>query len=191
MPRPPSHRKVIIIGGIIAAVMFSFCFAIVPFYNLICKKTGISTATPTELTRASEVVDDPGKPGETREVLVQFTATNHMGMPWDFYPRTKSVRVQVGKTSKVLFYARNTTDKYMTVQAIPSMLPVEAISHFHKIECFCFKQQSLDAHIGRDMPLVFNIDKDLPKEVRVITLAYTLFDTTPTSPRKEKDDKKA
>jgi cytochrome c oxidase assembly protein Cox11 len=28
------------------------------------------------------------------------------------------------------------------------------------------------------MPLVFNIDKDLPKEVSVITLAYTLFDVS-------------
>jgi cytochrome c oxidase assembly protein subunit 11 len=109
-----------------------------------------------------------------------------MGMPWEFYPRTKSIRVHVGKNSKVFFYAKNTTDKDMTVQAIPSMTPVDAISHFHKIECFCFKQQSLNAHIDREMPLVFNIDKDLPKEVRVITLAYTLFDVTPNIPRKEK-----
>ena len=28
------------------------------------------------------------------------------------------------------------------------------------------------------MALVFQVDKDLPKDVRVITLSYTLFDAT-------------
>lgn len=186
MSERKSHRKVIIIGGIVAAVMFSFCFAIVPFYSLLCKSTGISTSVATELTTQYVVENDSNvKPGEEREVLVQFTATNHMGMPWEFYPRTKSVVAKVGKNTTVNFWAKNTTDKFMTVQAIPSMTPVDAISHFHKIECFCFTQQSMKAHVGRDMPLVFNIDKDLPKDVRVITLAYTLFDVTPKSQRKK------
>ncbi|HTM64652.1 MAG TPA: cytochrome c oxidase assembly protein [Gammaproteobacteria bacterium] len=183
MSKPNLHRKVIVIGGAVAAVMFAFCFAIVPFYSLICRATGISTSVPDTLSVPSYVKEgDPA--AENREVLVQFTATNHMGMPWEFYPKTKMIRVTVGKNAKVYFYAKNTTDKKMTVQAIPSMTPADGISHFHKIECFCFKQQTLDAHVERDMPLIFNIDKDLPKEVRVITLAYTLFDVTPNSPRK-------
>jgi cytochrome c oxidase assembly protein subunit 11 len=184
MSAPKSHRKVVIIGGLATAMMFGFCFAVVPFYSMICKATGLSTAVPVELVTQSGGTETKGLPGEMREVLVQFTATNHMGMPWEFYPKTKSVKVQVGKNSTVIFYAKNTTDKDMTVQAVPSMTPSEAISHFHKIECFCFKQQSLNAHVGRDMPLIFNIDKDLPKDVRVITLAYTLFDVTPNSRRK-------
>ena len=185
MSAPKSHRKVIIIGGFAAAVMFGFCFAVVPFYNAICRATGISNSVPAESMRG------PGEsansePAEVREVLVQFTATNHMGMPWEFYPKTKAILARVGKNTKVMFYAKNTTDKDMTVQAIPSMTPTDAISHFRKIECFCFNQQSLKAHVSRDMPLIFNIDKDLPKEVRVITLAYTLFDVTPNSLRKDK-----
>jgi len=184
MSEPKSHRKVILIGGIASAVMFAFAFAVVPFYSVICSATGISTAAPTSLTVPTSFVDD-GKPSENREVLVQFTATNNMGMPWEFYPKTKAIRVIVGKNTQVNFFARNTTDKNMTVQAVPSMIPMNAISHFHKIECFCFKQQSLGAHVARDMPLIFNIDKDLPKDVRVITLAYTLFDVTPKTPRKE------
>ncbi len=187
MPERKSHRKTIIIGGCVAAMMFGFCFAVVPFYSVICRATGISTAVPSDLVKRSNVTEtESGKQGEIREVEVQFLATNNMGMPWEFYPKTKSIRVQVGKNSKVMFYAKNPTDKDMIAQAIPSMTPTESIAHFHKIECFCFSQQSLGAHKGREMPLVFNIDKDLPKEVRVITLAYTLFDATPNSPRKEK-----
>mgnify|MGYP003643267439 CR=1 FL=1 len=183
--RQKSNRKIITIGSIMAAVMFSFCFAIVPFYNAFCRATGISTSVPTELM-AKSYGSGEALPGETREVEVQFLATNNMGMPWEFYPETTSVRVKIGQNAKVMFYARNPTDKDMTAQAIPSMTPVNGVAHFHKIECFCFSQQSLGAHKGRDMPLVFNIDKDLPKEVQVITLAYTLFDATPNSSRKEK-----
>jgi cytochrome c oxidase assembly protein subunit 11 len=185
MSQKKTHKTVIILGGLAAVVMFGFCFAVVPFYSAICKATGISTAVPVELT-ARSAIDEKVLPGEEREVTVQFTATNNMGMPWEFYPKTNSVRVQVGKNTQVMFYAKNPTDKDMTAQAMPSMTPVNVPAHFHKIECFCFKQQTLRAHESRDMPLIFNIDKDLPKEVKVITLAYTLFDVTPNSQRKEK-----
>lgn len=179
----PSHRKIYIVGGIAAVIMFGFCFAMVPLYSLICKATGINTgARAAELTRVEKIA--PTTPDLSRDVEVQFVATNHMGLPWDFYPKQKSVKVHPGENTKIFFYAKNTTAKDMTVQAIPSMTPVESISHFHKIECFCFKQQSLKGHESKDMAIVFNIDKDLPKEVHVITLAYTLFDATPKNTSK-------
>lgn len=175
-----SHRKIFIIGSVAAVLMFGFCFAMVPLYSLICKVTGVNTSingnaliTPAMAESISRTTD------ASREVIVQFVATNHMGMPWEFYPRVKSVKVHPGEQTKVYFYAKNTTSHPMTVQAIPSMTPPESLSHFHKIECFCFRQQSLNAGENKDMALVFQIDKDLPKNVHVITLAYTLFDATP------------
>ena len=180
MSEQKSHRKVLIIGGSAAAIMFAFCFAIVPFYSLICRATGINTSVRTADLVVAAKNDPAVVPDLTREVTVQFVATNHMGLPWDFYPRVKTVRVHPGENTKVYFYAKNTTAKAMTVQAIPSMTPTESLGHFHKIECFCFRQQALKAGESKDMPLVFNIDKNLPKDIHVITLAYTLFDTTPT-----------
>lgn len=185
MSQRKTHKLVICIGGFAALVMFGFCFAIVPFYSAICRATGISNTVSSELATRS-TVEESVVPGQERIVEVQFLATNNIGMPWAFYPKTTSVRVKVGKNTQVMFYAKNPTNKDMTAQALPSMTPVNVIAHFHKIECFCFKQQTLRAHEARDMPLIFNIDKDLPKEVRVITLAYTLFDVTPNSPRKDK-----
>lgn len=173
----PSHRKIYIITGLVALMMFGFCFAIVPFYRKICRITGINTS----LKSADLLVQDQTQTNEkdvdlSREVLIQFVATNHHGMPWDFYPRIKSVLIHPGQNNKIYFYARNTTDKEMTIQAVPSMTPGDAVSYFRKIECFCFKQQTLKAHESRDMPLIFNVDKNLPKDIRVITLSYTLFD---------------
>lgn len=178
MTQPKSHRKIFVIGGIVAAVMFTFCFAMVPLYSLICKKTGINTATANQvLTIPATKEQANATPDLSREITIQFVATNNMGMPWDFYPRVKSIRVHPGENAKVYFYAKNTTDKRMTVQAIPSITPTDSIGYFHKIECFCFTQQTLDAHHDKDMALIFTIDKSLPKNIHVITLAYTLFDT--------------
>lgn len=178
-----SNRKIFIIGGIAAAIMFVFCFAMVPLYSLICKATGINTSVASaDLLKATSV--DTSKADMSREITVQFDTEMHNGMPWDFYPRTKSIVVHPGEVSKVYFYIKNTNARDMTVQAIPSMTPPEALSHFHKIQCFCFTQQSLKALESKDMPMVFQIDKDIPKDVRVITLAYTLFDVTPKPSRK-------
>ena len=179
------HRKIFIIGGIVAAIMFGFCFAMVPLYSMICKATGINPSfqnadlvKPAVAAALSKDVD------YSREVTVQFVATNHMGMPWEFYPRTKMVKVHPGEKTKVIFFAKNTMSNDMTVQAIPSMTPIDSISHFHKIECFCFRQQSLKGGEGKDMALIFNVDKDLPKEIHTITLSYTLFDVTPKETKK-------
>lgn len=173
-----SHRKIYLLGGTIAALMFGFCFAMVPLYGLICKVTGINTSAPSgELVTPTQVGMTTAD--KNRDITIQFVAVNNMGLPWDFYPRTKTIQVHPGENTKVFFHAKNTTEKLMTVQAIPSMTPTDSISHFHKIECFCFRQQKLKGGESKEMPLIFHVDKDLPKDVRVITLAYTLFDTTP------------
>ena len=185
MPKKKSHRKIYIIGGIATAVMFGFSFAMVPLYNLICQVTGSNTTVANSMLITKAQADQISQSRDpSREIKVQFTATNHNGMPWDFYPKIKSVTVHPGDRQTVYFYAKNTTDKTMTVQAIPSMTPSEAMTHFHKIECFCFRQQTLKAGESKDMGLTFQIDKDIAKEIHVLTLSYTLFDATPKETRK-------
>ncbi|MBA3662397.1 MAG: cytochrome c oxidase assembly protein [Gammaproteobacteria bacterium] len=174
-----SHKKIFWIGGIVAALMFGFCFAMVPLYSVLCRATGINQSIGTNLITAAQADEISKEPDLSRTVVVQFTSTNHMGMPWDFYPKQLLVKVHPGEKKQIYFYAKNPTKNTMIAQAIPSMTPVEAISHFHKIECFCFNQQTLAAGESRNMGMLFQIDKDIPKDVHVITLAYTLFDATP------------
>jgi cytochrome c oxidase assembly protein subunit 11 len=66
----------------------------------------------------------------------------------------------------------------MIGQAIPSVMPLKAAEYFHKTECFCFNQQMLEAGEAVEMPLKFIVDQDLPKDVKTITLSYSLFDVT-------------
>jgi len=155
----------------LAVLMFAFGFALVPLYDVMCKAFGINgkTGGPYE---GSQVVD------QSREVRVQFMSTNAIDMVWDFHPRTDQVQVHPGQVTEMIFTARNPTDQVMKAQAVPSISPAEAAAYFHKTECFCFTQQVLQPGERIEMPVRFIVDRDLPSDVRHLTLAYTLFDIT-------------
>jgi cytochrome c oxidase assembly protein subunit 11 len=70
----------------------------------------------------------------------------------------------------------NTQARTVAAQAIPSYAPQSAMPYFKKVECFCFKQQTLKPNEARQMPVVFFVDAGLPKEVKNITLSYTFFE---------------
>ena len=141
---------------VVAVAMFAFVFAVmVPLYNVLC-----------------DALD------ESREVTVQFVATNNAGMPWEFRPSKTIMAVNPGASNETVFLARNPTPDAMVAQAIPSVSPARAAEYFHKTECFCFDQQPLDGRASAEMPLQFIIDRDLPKDISTITLSYTIFDVT-------------
>ncbi|MCK5880985.1 MAG: cytochrome c oxidase assembly protein [Sinobacterium sp.] len=155
--------------------MFAFGFALVPLYDVFCDLAGINGKTATVAYEAVEVKVDTG-----RIVTVQFIAQNNDGMVWEFKPSVTSVDVHPGAPTATVFYARNPTAKDMVAQAVPSISPGRAAEYFHKTECFCFNKQELSAKTEVDMPLQFIVDQDLPADIQTITLAYTIFDVTPS-----------
>jgi len=64
----------------------------------------------------------------------------------------------------------------VTGQAVPSYSPQQAALYFGKMECFCFRQQTLAPGEVRKMPVVFVIDPKLPPELNTVTLSYTFFE---------------
>lgn len=169
-----SHTKLLVVLFAVVIGMFGFGFALVPIYNSLCKALNINGKT-----NAEAVAYNPNTKIDTdRTILVEFVATNNSGVPWKFYPTTTKIRVHPGEISRLSFYAENKTNHPMTVQAIPSVTPGIAAKYLKKTECFCFTQQTLNGHEAMDMPLLFHLDEALPKNVKTITLAYTLFDVT-------------
>lgn len=154
--------------------MFGFGYALVPIYNTMCKALGINGKT-------SAVAFDEAKikgVDKARWVTVEFMAMNANGVPWKFKPSIKKLKLHPGEMKRLSFYAENFSEKPMIVQAIPSVTPGIAAKYFKKTECFCFTQQRLNAHEAMDMPLLFHLDPELPKQVKTVTLSYTLFDVT-------------
>lgn len=159
---------------VVALAMFAFVFVVmVPLYNVLCDALGINGKTSGQAYTAVPVAVD-----ESRVVTIQFMATNNEGMPWDFAPSTTVMKVNPGAVNDTAFLARNPRPDAMIAQAIPSVSPARAAQYFHKTECFCFNQQPLEGESSVEMPLQFIVDQGLPRDIKTITLSYTIFDVT-------------
>ena len=166
-------------------IMGGFAYAMVPMYKSICEALGINVIARGDVgsaygTKASDVNTQVDL---TRNVTVEFDA-NARG-PWEFHPEQNAVTVHPGQMTTVMYEFRNTQPRTMTAQAIPSYAPGVAQSHFTKVECFCFTQQTLKPGESKRWPVIFVVDDKLPKDVKTITLSYTFFEvggTTPPAP---------
>ncbi len=166
--RLPGNRRLFMKLAVIAVAMFGFGYAMVPFYNEICRATGLR-----DIDRPDQVVNT--QVDATRSVRIEFD-TNLRNMPWKFRALQESTDVHPGAVTQVLFEVVNDSDHPVTGQAIPSYGPQFAGQYFHKLDCFCFKRQTLAPGETRKMPVVFVVDPKLPKQVSTITLSYTFFE---------------
>ena len=106
---------------------------------------------------------------------VRFDATTNSALNWDFKPVAGSMDVVLGEASEARYWAANLDDQAIIGQAVFNVTPPEAARYFAKTECFCFTEQELAAGEGREMPVYFYIEEDLPDDIRELTLAYTFF----------------
>ncbi len=155
-----------------ALVMFGFGFALVPLYDVFCDITGLNGKNFKQGPAQIVAVDD------SRTVKVQFITVNPADMPWSFEPTERSIRVFLGEDRQTAFYAKNPTANWMVAQAVPSVTPSEAAPYLHKVNCFCFERQPLEAGADTEMPLLFVVDPELPEYISTITLSYALYDLT-------------
>src|SRR5262245_47278149 len=183
-PRPPrtwstllrsDNRRMTTKLAIVAALMFGFGYALVPIYKAICNALGVNVLSVSE--RGGPVARQA--PANTqvdrsRTVIIEFDA-NARG-PWDFKPALRSLDVHPGEVATVMYEFRNRQNRTMAAQAIPSYAPSVAMSHFTKLECFCFSEHLLKPGESKQWPVVFVVDSKLPKDVRTITLSYTFFE---------------
>ena len=112
----------------VSVAMFAFVFVVmVPLYNVLCDALGINGKTSGEAYTAVQAAVD-----ESREITIQFVATNNDGMPWEFRPEVTVMHVNPGASNDTVFFARNPLPKDMVAQAIPSVSPARAAEYFHK-----------------------------------------------------------
>jgi cytochrome c oxidase assembly protein subunit 11 len=156
---------------VVAVMMFGFGYALVPVYRQICEVLGINV-----LTQKGDFAEAPvnSQVDKTRSIVVELDG-NAQG-PWRFRPTQSRISVHPGELVTVTYEVVNKQDRAMKAQAIPSYAPQVATPHFKKVECFCFREQTLAANEARQMPVVFFIDPALPREVKNITLSYTFFE---------------
>ena len=181
-PPAVSHRRLVVRLLLIVAAASLFGWAMVPLYNVLCEVTGFNGKTGArgvirdgfaagglQAAAPTNVVDT------SRTVRVEFTGTVMPGLPWDMRPLTTQLDIHPGELQQVSYLVRNTSDRTITGQAVPSVTPGQAAQHFDKIECFCFEQQTLAPGESQEMPLAFILKPAVDRDIAHITLSYAFF----------------
>jgi cytochrome c oxidase assembly protein subunit 11 len=165
--------------GVICLAMFAFGYALVPIYRAICDALGINVLAAREQAKPRDLKNT--QVDVSRRITVEFDA-NARG-PWRFRPKTNTLQVHPGELHTVVYEIWNPNDRKMLAQSIPSYAPKASGAHFNKLECFCFKEQTLGPGERREFPVAFIIDPKLPKDVSTITLSYTFFEVGAATPK--------
>lgn len=165
-----------LLSGIFLVVLFmvGMSFAAVPLYKVFCQITGfggttqVSAAAPAD----SDILD--------RTINVKFNADVARNVLWSFQSDQRAVDVRLGQQGLISFSAKNTDRVPVTAVAVYNVTPPKAGKYFHKIQCFCFGEQTLNPGEKATYPVVFFVDPALDKDpnmedVTTITLSYTFF----------------
>jgi cytochrome c oxidase assembly protein subunit 11 len=179
----PERRHGILALSLVGLVagMVGLSFASVPLYRMFCQVTGYGGLPQRADKAPGEVLD--------RTIRIRFDGNVDHGLPWTFAPVQQTIDVKIGETALAFFKATNETSAPVSGTAIFNVAPELAGRYFTKIECFCFKQQTLAAGQSVEMPVTFFVDPKIvededTKNMSEITLSYTFY-------RSDKDAAKA
>jgi cytochrome c oxidase assembly protein subunit 11 len=163
-------RVALMCAGVIV-LMVGAAFAAVPFYRAFCQATGFNGAVRRASAAPAEIA--------AKTVTVRFD-TNVDGLAWKFEPVQASQTIHLGASTLAFFRATNIGDKPVTGRAVFNVTPEAAGQYFSKLECFCFRNQTLAPGQTQEFPVVYFVapayakDRDTRYQSEIV-LSYTFF----------------
>lgn len=153
--------------------MGSLAWASVPLYDLFCRVTGWGGATDVAEAAMDEPLEDT--------ITVRFDASKEAGMPWEFRPEQRKVKLRIGEEGLAFYEAHNPTNRPIAGTASFNVAPYSAGAYFSKIQCFCFEMQVLEPGQTVSMPVTFFVEPEILEDpdarfVKTITLSYTFHE---------------
>lgn len=159
----------------LAAAMVGLGFASVPLYRLFCQVTGFggTTQVASESDAARAAAAATGK-----TISIRFDGSTAIDVPWSFKPTQPTDTVEIGQRDLATYVARNDGPSAISGTATFNVEPAQAGLYFHKIQCFCFTEQTLEPGQEVQMPVVYYVDPailedEFMADVEQITLSYT------------------
>jgi cytochrome c oxidase assembly protein subunit 11 len=181
--RPPTdprrrNRNVAIICGVVFVAMVGAAFAAIPAYRAFCQVTGYGGT----IRKASVAPDH----SIAQTITVSFDA-NVRGLPWSFVPEQRKQTMRIGETKLAFFKVTNNADHPITARALYNVNPQQAGQYFHKLQCFCFTDQTVGPHQTVEMPVLYFVDPKYVNDINTkglydLTLSYTFFPATDAKP---------
>jgi len=170
------NRKVGLIAAGAAMAMLGLGYASVPLYRMFCQATGFNGTT-----QRATAAQAAGVKATLRPITIRFDGNVASGMPWQFRPEQVTQDGHVGERKMAFFIAKNTSNRPIVGRAIFNVTPEQTGAYFHKIQCFCFNEQRLEAGQEVRMPVIYYVDPDMlndpnARDVPEITLSYTFME---------------
>lgn len=177
-PMSTANRKVVLGCLAALAVMSGITAASPTLYRLFCQVTGYGGTTQRAEIAPHQVLD--------RVMTVRFDANVANGLAWKFEPVQATMDVKIGEMSLAFFRATNVSDKPITGQAAFNVAPETMGLYFSKIECFCFKEQTLQPGQTVEMPVSFFVDPKMVEDrdtahLQNLTLSYVFYPSNKTA----------
>ena len=173
-----NNRRVVL--GCLAAlgVMGSVTAASPALYKLFCQVTGYGGTTQRATAPSHQVLDNV--------VTVRFDANVSPNLAWKFEPVQPTMDVKIGENALAFFRATNMSDKPLKGTAAFNVSPDVVGSYFNKIECFCFKEQTLQPGQSVEMPVTFFLDPKMVEDrdtagLQNVTLSYVFYPSERTA----------
>lgn len=179
MIRAHPHRKTVLLVGAVIFFMLALTYASPPLYRLFCQVTGYG-GTP-KISRADLLpTSQNDAPGQTRLMRARLIGDVEADLPWDFAPQQTLQDIPIGEQVRLTFVARNRSDQPSSGTATYNVIPATAAPYIHKIECFCFTEQTLAGRQEVVMPFVVYIDPAIAenpatRSIKTVTFTYRFF----------------
>lgn len=167
---------------------FIFAFGSIPAYRIVCKK--FDPGGSAWSNGSAEIYND--KADVTRSVRVRFTTSVERQLPFEFTAGQDFLTVNPGARGQAAFTVQNLDSKRsFRAKAVYDINPPEAGQYFKKIQCFCFDEQTIEAGVTTELPLIFWFDSKMPAHIKEVTIAYTFFNMESSLERSVKRDEQA
>ena len=109
-------------------------------------------------------------------IRIRFVAEVKEGLPWEFRPVQETVLAKPGETLQTLYKVRNLSSKPITAKARHLDEPKEqAAKYLEIIQCFCFIQITLAPGEEKELPLVFRVHWNVPRDVKEFRVTYDFY----------------
>lgn len=172
------NRKVAAFCAAAFIGMVGAAYASVPLYRAFCQLTGFDGTVRKAYAAPERVL--------AKTVTVRFDA-NVRNLPWTFTAEQVAQEARIGETKLAIFKVTNNADRPVTARALFNVVPEQAGAYFQKLDCFCFQDQTVEAHQTVEMPVLYFVDPKYAEDFdtrgkKEITLSYTFFPSVEAQP---------
>ncbi len=165
---------------VLCSAMVALSFAAVPLYDLFCRATGFGGRTQKTITSLASEQKTEKTANSQEKIRVRFDANVNAGLDWKFAPSLVEMEVELGEVYEATYLAKNLAEKTLKGVATYNVTPTKTGAYFHKIQCFCFVEQTLQPQQQVEMRVLFFLDPAIRKHEEwgtfdTITLSYSFF----------------